>query len=173
MFNIENLSEGDVELRDYTFNDMDNTVRWLNSASIKSAFGLTYNVDRESHENWLTKSLGEPLFIWAIFYKAQHVGDLIIRLKRRHFSAYFQIYIGEESCRGRGVAYTSLKLCIDYLFDVQQFHRLELHVKSDNTPAISLYKKFGFKFEGIEKESVYQDGVFVDQERWALINDYK
>ena len=171
MFNVKHLSNGDVELRSYTKANIANTVKWLNLPAIKSAFGLTYEIDHETHEKWLMNSLDGSMFIWAIFYKHKHVGDLIIRLKKKHFSSYFQIYIGEESCQGKGVASSSLTMCIDYLFNVEKCHRIELHVKSENVPAIKLYRRFGFEFEGIEREAVYQDGAFVDQERWALIDD--
>jgi hypothetical protein len=66
MFNVKDLSNGDVELRSYTKANIDNTVKWLNVPAIKSAFGLTYEIDHETHEKWLMNSLDGPMLICVI-----------------------------------------------------------------------------------------------------------
>jgi putative acetyltransferase len=40
--------------------------------------------------------------------------------------------------------------------------RLELTVYTDNTAAITLYKKFGFEIEGTNRKAAFRDGLFVD-----------
>jgi RimJ/RimL family protein N-acetyltransferase len=42
-------------------------------------------------------------------------------------------------------------------------HRLELTVMTHNLPALALYKKVGFKIEGIKKHSILIDGCYVDE----------
>lgn len=42
-------------------------------------------------------------------------------------------------------------------------HRLELTVMRHNEKAISLYEKMGFELEGVRKQALYVDGIFVDE----------
>ncbi len=48
-------------------------------------------------------------------------------------------------------------------------HRLELTVMTHNERAISLYKKFGFEIEGIQKDSLLVDQHYVDEFMMSLI----
>lgn len=41
-------------------------------------------------------------------------------------------------------------------------HRIELTVRKDNAVAIELYKKVGFKVEGLQRHAVLVDGVYED-----------
>jgi putative acetyltransferase len=40
--------------------------------------------------------------------------------------------------------------------------RVELHVRADNQAAIALYRKFGFREEGLLRAYVYRDGAYAD-----------
>ena len=40
------------------------------------------------------------------------------------------------------------------------FHRVELMVRERNTDALELYKKVGFKIEGVQRDAVQVDGVY-------------
>lgn len=42
-------------------------------------------------------------------------------------------------------------------------HCLELSVMTHNKAAIALYKKIGFKIEGIKKHSLLVDGLWADE----------
>lgn len=50
--------------------------------------------------------------------------------------------------------------------------RLELCVFKDNYKAINLYKKFGFKEEGIKVKSALKNGEYIDEIMMARINLY-
>lgn len=42
-------------------------------------------------------------------------------------------------------------------------HRLELTVMANNYKAIALYRKVGFKVEGLQKHSLLIDGMYIDE----------
>ncbi|MBN2089916.1 GNAT family N-acetyltransferase [candidate division KSB1 bacterium] len=46
--------------------------------------------------------------------------------------------------------------------------KIELEVFASNIPAVNLYKKYGFKFEGLKRKSRYLDGNFDDVHLMAL-----
>ena len=47
--------------------------------------------------------------------------------------------------------------------------RLELTVEVTNTIAINLYKRQGFVIEGTKKNTMFVDGVFVDEYMMAKV----
>ncbi len=67
----------------------------------------------------------------------------------------FSIFIGEEKNRNRGIGKEVIKLMIDCAFYRLNLHRISLGVIEGNKRALKLYKKFGFKIEGIEREAIY------------------
>jgi RimJ/RimL family protein N-acetyltransferase len=52
----------------------------------------------------------------------------------------------------------------------QGLHRMGLTVIADNKPAINLYKKFGFKIEGVKRDAYFgEDGKYHDKIVMGLI----
>jgi putative acetyltransferase len=62
----------------------------------------------------------------------------------------------------RGIGKRLIECLIDTADNWVQVKRIELEVISDNTPAINLYKKFGFEQEGIKKKCVFRNGEYKD-----------
>ena len=145
----------------------ENTVRWLNDPVIRSSFGITTAVSLESHRSW--RLAQADLLAWAICAGKVHCGNLMLHLSRRHDSAYLQIYVGEASQRGRGLGHAAMSLALDEAFGGCGLHRVWLHTRAENAPAQRLYQSLGFRPEGVERESVKTGGVYVDQQRWALL----
>jgi len=75
------------------------------------------------------------------------------------------IYIGadlHEDYRGRGLAYESYCKFILLLFNELNLHKISLEVLESNQRGINLYKKLGFKVEGIKRDEVYKNGVWIN-----------
>jgi RimJ/RimL family protein N-acetyltransferase len=53
----------------------------------------------------------------------------------------------------------------------QKIHRLELAVIVENEAGLALYKKMGFQIEGRIKDSLFVDGMYVDEYSMAKILD--
>jgi putative acetyltransferase len=52
----------------------------------------------------------------------------------------------------------------------ERLHRIGLTVVADNKPAINLYKKFGFKMEGVKRDAYFgEDGKYHDEIEMGLI----
>lgn len=63
--------------------------------------------------------------------------------------------------RGQGLGDRLLKAAIAHAWQ-QGLQRLELEVFSDNTAAISLYRKHGYQVEGVKRYARLIDGVYQD-----------
>lgn len=83
---------------------------------------------------------------------------LVNRIKH---SAY--VVIGMlESYRGKGIGMALIEKLFKWARN-NKIIRLELTVVKDNRYAVNLYKKMGFKVEGIREKAMIVDGKYVDE----------
>jgi len=61
----------------------------------------------------------------------------------------FGLEIGEINERGKGYGYEVLSYFIEFMFNHLNLNRIELTTLTDNEKSIKLYKKLGFKKNGI------------------------
>jgi putative acetyltransferase len=86
--------------------------------------------------------------------------QLPIASRRRHVG---QIGMSvHDDWQGKGVGSALMQAVVDLADRWLNLTRLELSVFTDNTAAIGLYKKFGFKIEGTHEQYAFRDGVFAD-----------
>jgi ribosomal protein S18 acetylase RimI-like enzyme len=70
--------------------------------------------------------------------------------------------------RGRGIGSKLVEQAIQCARE-KGLLRIELEVYSSNRPAINLYQKFNFRFEGRKSKARYLEGVFEDVDMMALL----
>jgi L-phenylalanine/L-methionine N-acetyltransferase len=91
---------------------------------------------------------------------AGHAGLMAAPFHRAH-SAHLGISV-HDAYQGRGVGRALIGALIDYADRSLGLRRLELTVFTDNTPAIALYRSFGFVEEGRMRGYAMRDGVLAD-----------
>jgi L-phenylalanine/L-methionine N-acetyltransferase len=80
--------------------------------------------------------------------------------RRRHMADLGMMV--HDDFHGRGIGTALMAMLIDVADNWLDLKRLELTVYCDNTPAIALYKKFGFEVEGTRRADTFRDGKYVD-----------
>jgi len=76
--------------------------------------------------------------------------------------------------RNRGYAFEAYTEVIQYLFHHLGLHRLQLLTRSNNSPAIALYKKLGFIEEGVLREALFRDNQYSNLILMSLLSaDWK
>ncbi|EEG76365.1 GNAT family N-acetyltransferase [Dethiobacter alkaliphilus] len=80
--------------------------------------------------------------------------------KSRH-TAYITMGVLQEFT-GQGLG-TRLLETLDEWAQHNGIHRLELIVMQPNKAAIGLYEKMGYEIEGTKRDSLFIDGVYVDE----------
>ena len=103
--------------------------------------------------------------LWTIAGKEKddclgHVG--LYKIDQRIRSAEFAIMIGDKSTWGHGIGPKVSWFVIEYGFNYLNLNRIQLTVLSTNTRALNLYKKLGFKEEGIQREAQFKGGCYED-----------
>jgi diamine N-acetyltransferase len=80
----------------------------------------------------------------AICLEEKYIGNIYFT-DIKNSSAQFHIFIGENSLWGKGIGSKSMILSLDFLRINLDIKKVYLKVKKENTSAIKLYKKCGFK----------------------------
>ncbi|WP_409302093.1 GNAT family N-acetyltransferase [Peribacillus sp. SCS-155] len=86
------------------------------------------------------------------------IGNTPIRVRHR---IYLVVGVAEHA-RGKGVGTLLFEFMEDWA-SRKGIRRIELTVLANNTAALALYKKRGFRIEGTKRDSLYIDGHYVDE----------
>jgi [ribosomal protein S5]-alanine N-acetyltransferase len=93
----------------------------------------------------------------------------VFEIDRINGSAGFGIAIGEHDQRGAGLGTDAVNALTDFCFGQLRLERLWLITDSVNARAQHVYEKAGFVREGVLRRAFYQDGVFQDDIRMAML----
>ncbi len=139
-------------------------IRWINDRSNDELTGhaIFPHTSQELEKFFVSKS-GDRKCLWlAIIEKKthRHIGNIelaAIDFINRH--AEYKIII-DKKAQGKGYGLESSRLLIDHAFKVLNLHRIYLGVHEDHKPAIGLYKKLGFRVEGVLKHHFIRNGKY-------------
>lgn len=84
-------------------------------------------------------------------------------------SCTFRTLIGPRG-RGRGLGTEAAVLIVAYGFEQLGLHRIQLEAYGDNHRARRVYEKVGFVVEGVRREALARDGVWVDEVLMAVLD---
>ena len=90
----------------------------------------------------------------------------LVEINHIHRRAEFQIIISPEH-QGQGYAAVATRLAMDYAFTVLNLYKLFLVVDVANVRAVAVYRKLGFREEGVLHHEFFVDGIYRDAYRMA------
>lgn len=104
----------------------------------------------------------------------KHIGNIEIgQIDWVHKRGTFAILLGDKKESGKGYAFEASNLILDHSFNKLNLHRIQLGVHEKNTAAINLYKKIGFKKEGVWREYFLRNGKYYNMIFMSLLsNEY-
>lgn len=83
--------------------------------------------------------------------------------------AEFAIFIGDPEERAKGHGERATRLVLDHAFYDLNLHRVHLTVLASNVRALALYRRVGFREEGVLREAVYKAGAYHDLVTMAIL----
>src|SRR4029079_2239361 len=86
-------------------------------------------------------------------------------------SCAFGFTIGDPADWGRGYGSDALNALMDFAFGQLRLERVWLDTETTNQRAQEAYRKAGFEVEGTLRRAWFQDGVWKDDLRMALLRD--
>lgn len=125
----------------------------------------------EETKEWFNKYKPE---YYIINYNNTPVGYFrISNINHYHKNLCMGADIHKDYC-GIGIGYHAYKKFIPYLFEKYNLNKISLEVLSTNKKAFSLYKKLGFVVEGIKRQDVLKNNIWVDSIIMSLLRqDYE
>jgi [ribosomal protein S5]-alanine N-acetyltransferase len=105
----------------------------------------------------------------------QLIGHIsLYSIKRLPYSSGFVGYSLDKEFVGRGIATEAVNLVLQFAFYTLNLHRVEAYVAPQNIASVRVLEKSGFKQEGLLRELLFINGVWVDHYMYAMLqSEYK
>lgn len=150
------LSSKQIELEPLSVVHLKKTMIWANDIKLHPLILRNSIVDWETHLRWYDNLINSSdKIVFAIIDRENrcHLGNTgFYHYNEEHKRAEFWILIGEHKEWRKGIGKTVLSLMLEYGFTEMQLNKIYLMVSDKNEGALQLYRKMGFKQEGIMRE---------------------
>ena len=142
-------------------------LKWRNNPLFRQYYREFRETNIDDQMSWYENILlKDPT--WHHFVVSPKTDESIIigivclnHIHTQYRTGEFGITLADEKYRGKGYGKDMLITLIKYGFDELNLNRIWCEVYSNNN-SINLYKKIGFKSEGILREHIYKNGAYLD-----------
>ena len=166
--------EGDrIYLSPMNPEDAETYTKWLNNRQINQYLSVHNSLISINGEKEFLDKFSTQEFLLAIVKKDNDelIGNIGLEdINYKNGTGELGIFIGEESCLGKGYGTEAIKLLTDYAFKELRLHSIYLRTYDFNERAQKAYEKCGFKEFGRRHESEFIDGKYHDVVYMELIN---
>jgi ribosomal-protein-alanine N-acetyltransferase len=108
--------------------------------------------------------------LFVIEDSLHHIIGVITHFKSRTpVSREIGYRLFEAKLAGRGYMTEACRLLVDYLFNVHQYHRLELLSAPENVASVRVAQKCGFRPEGTLRQAFFINGRYRDVAVFSLL----
>lgn len=166
----------DMKIRERNPEDTKNFCEFLKRLDSEAEYMLFEKGERDISHDVIKRNIeniiknGDVCFIAL---NKNEISGFVIAVREKHIRtrhvASVVIGILEEYC-GMGIGYEMFQNIFKWAGN-NGVRRLELTVITENIRAVNLYKKLGFKVEGLREISTFQDGKYFDEYYMAKLID--
>jgi RimJ/RimL family protein N-acetyltransferase len=148
--------------------------KWINNPAVRrySRNPLPRSIDEM--KKWLEPKKEEVFS--EVFFEINHKEDQkpigmagLTKINWLYRNANLFIEIGEIEYWGKGLADEIAKMVLDYAFEELNLHKIYTSVFSPNERSMKATRKVGFIHEGILREEIYVDGIYVDEHKFGIL----
>jgi len=145
-----------IYLRKLKFEDAIISWKWRNDPEVWQLTGRKWNnyVSQQMEEDWIRKVAQEKdsvRFAICIEETDEYIGNVQLT-DITNSDAIFHIFIGNKNYWGKGYGYKATDLILKYAKTDLKLEMIKLKVKHNNSAAIKVYTKVGFKALDCEGE---------------------
>lgn len=160
-----------VKLTPLKLADVSNIMTWVNEPEVvKNLQHFNKKYTHKDEEKYVRKMLASKNdYVFSIFDDRTYVGQCgIHQISWENKLGRISMIIKKEHWN-KGYGQQVLKAITDYGFKKLKLHKIWLIHYSTNKKAAHLYKKAGFKKEGVLKDEYYWRNEYHDMVRMAII----
>lgn len=164
-----------VYLREISKDDVGIINSWRSNRQLIESLGAGFRyINKSVDEAWFESYLNNRSSNVRLAVCDQSTGNIVgvvylLGIDWVNRSCEFSIMIGNSNDRGKGVGKYATNQALLHAFEDLNLNRITLTVLESNERALSLYKKSGFKIEGILRDSVYKSGRYHNMVTMALL----
>jgi [ribosomal protein S5]-alanine N-acetyltransferase len=165
-----------VYLRPLEPEDADLVSRWYDDDRVRRLMGdppMSHARRRARYEE-AVKADGDDVFRFIIC-DLQDDGALgrldVFDIDRANGNCAFGITLGDPARWGQGLGTDAVNAVVDFAFGELRMERVWLDTDADNLRAQAAYRKAGFTIEGRLRHVWFQDGVYADDIRMAILRE--
>jgi diamine N-acetyltransferase len=156
-----------IYLRELNLIDAQISYKWRNNPMIwkYTAFRSDTPITYEMEVGWLKNALlksNDHRFAICLKSNSQYIGNVQL-LNVDSNTANFHLFIGEPSFWGMGIGKEACVLMLKFGFLQLELNSISLEVHEEHHVAQSIYKKIGFKDEGIKQGAFKEMSISKDQ----------
>ncbi|GAB1475400.1 hypothetical protein MASR2M70_02320 [Bacillota bacterium] len=168
------MESANLIIRETVFSDCTYFAQWEIKEYIQNSFTMSQGRDYEEIvREYIVRTLDKDKLQFTIIHRAeeQPIGRIYIsRMDKSTDSLDItRIYIGEEEFLGKGLGEEAMRLLLDYCYIEMHMERVTLDHLPLNTKAGELYKRLGFQYEGIMRNSGKKNGRYVDLHLMSML----
>lgn len=149
--------------------------QWVNDPEVAERVLRCLPVHPRDQQRWYETAVDRPdRFVFAIETLAdgRHIGTTgLYHVDWIHRRAEFWIIIGPREARGRGFGTEAAKLIVGYAFDSLNLHKVYAHADEANAPALSAFRKAGFRDEALLQQEYYIRGRYHNIRRLCVFRE--
>ena len=147
-----------IFLRPLVLADAMTSFRWRNNPEVWkfTPFRPDIPITAEIETNWLRDILlreDQKRFAICLSETERYVGNVQL-INIADGMAEFHLFIAEMDCWGKGIGSQATSLILDYGFNTLHLDKILLDVNPENSGAVAIYKKLGFKKTGYEGQFI-------------------
>ena len=159
-----------VDLRAIERSDAGTVAGWLNDPAVMRGWGdsapaiSSVEVQRQI-EGWLAEEgvTGRPAALIIDTPEHEPVGLMVLRRDRPEVrAAELSVLIGNADRWGEGIGTDALNTLLDACFGGWNLHRIWVRSEAWNGRAHRLYRRCGFRQEGVLRQAAFLDGRYED-----------
>ena len=138
--------------------------------------GWSFPVSRIQQQEWYEKSTNNNNIRLSIIHKKndKFLGMLnLVDIDWKNGTAFHGIRLSDGTPKGKGIGTDAIMILMKYAFEELRLHRLDGGRIIDNIASEKLYKKCGWKDEGLRREAVFCQGAYFDYVYMGILDkDY-
>lgn len=154
-----------MHLRDLRVDDTEGMLEWMKDPNINRYFQFDpEKVTPESVRDFILNAQSSPDHCHKAIADDQDIYMGTVSLKhinRRDKNAEYAVSL-RACAAGKGAGSFATRAILHIAFNELELHKVYLNVLMDNSRAISLYEKTGFRKEGHFRDHLYLNGAYRD-----------